>query len=78
MISSKNMSVGVVEIDLPAFMMKMRAALLMQARWIEDHPINDPSGFLVTLRRANLEIVREIEHELGLKPKRRKIIRKRS
>lgn len=64
------------DIDLRALMLTQRNALLMQVRWIESYgeasPIKD---FLVALRRSNLEIVREIERELGMKSKR-KLIRR--
>ena len=66
-------------LDIPAFMTTLRAALLMQVRWIEDHvkPDDPHSEYFGTVRRSNLEVIRHIEHELGLKPKRRKVLRRR-
>lgn len=72
-------AVNVADIDIPAFFMKWRAAMLMQVRWVEDHiPIDDPRAtYFAMMRRSQLEIVREIEHELGIKPKKRKVLRRR-
>lgn len=55
----------------------MRAALLMQVRWIEGNlkRVEDPlmKEYLQMQRRSLLELVREIEHELGIKPKKAKV-----
>lgn len=65
--------------DIEAMFQMLRRSLLMQVRWIEDHPPLDAqtNEFLTVIRRSNLQLVRTIETSYNIASRHRKVKSKR-